>query len=90
MYVLDDTFICMKTTVEITDSLLSHVRLLAVQEGTSVRALIEEGLRKVVSDRSRAGAFRLRDVSVGGHGLQSEFQSASFAQILDAAADLPS
>ena len=45
----------MKTTVEIADSLLAAARRLAAKEGTSVRALIEEGLRKVVDKRSGRG-----------------------------------
>lgn len=50
----------MKTTVEIPDSLLEQARSLAQKEGTTIRALVEEGLRKVVDDR-RKRKFRLRD-----------------------------
>lgn len=51
----------MKTTVEIADSLLAAARRLAAKEGTSVRALIEEGLRKwsisgCAGERSRYAA----------------------------------
>ena len=62
----------MKTTVEIADSLLAAARRLAAKEGTSVRVLIEEGLRKVVDKRERRGGFRLRRVTFGGDGLSPD------------------
>jgi hypothetical protein len=42
----------------------------AAREGTTVRALIEEGLRHAVERRKRAKRFRLRDASIGGKGLR--------------------
>jgi hypothetical protein len=58
----------MKTTVEISDALLDAARQVATREKTTVRSLIEEGLRHVVSRRSGA-RYRLRDASVSGKGL---------------------
>jgi hypothetical protein len=50
----------MKTTDEISDSLLEEARKVAAREGTTLKVLIEQGLRKVVAERRRrAGAFRL-------------------------------
>lgn len=63
----------MKTTVEINDALLDAARRLATREGSSVRSLIEEGLRHVVTRRGR-NRFRLRDASVGGDGLRPELE----------------
>lgn len=57
----------MKTTVEISDALLDAARQVAARERTTVRSLIEEGLRHVVSRRSGA-KYRLRDASVSGKG----------------------
>ena len=59
----------MKTTVEIPNGLLADVRKVARREQTTVRALIEEGLRKVLAAREKPGAFRLRKVSFRGEGL---------------------
>ena len=73
----------MKTTVEISDALLAAARKLATKNGTTVRALIEEGLRRVVQARG-AKAFKLRDGSWGSGGLRSEFRGASWEQIRDA------
>ena len=59
----------MKTTVEIPDSLLRAAKRRAIREGTTVRALVERGLRLVVADRQPAGPFRLRDATFAGDGL---------------------
>lgn len=77
----------MKTTVEISDALLEEARRLAAREGTTVRALVEEGLRGVVARRKGAATFRLRRASFKGDGLQPAFDGASWEQIRDAAYD---
>lgn len=73
----------MKTTVEIADSLLAAARRVAAKEGTSVRALIEEGLRSVVDTRRRRGAFTLRRVSFGGDGLSPDLSHDDWDAIRD-------
>ena len=76
----------MKTTVEIPDSLLEEARRLASRERSTVRALIEEGLRKVVAERRhRAGAFRLRKATFRGSGLQPGVAGAGWDRIRDLA-----
>ncbi len=59
----------MKTTVEIPNGLLADARRVARREQTTVRALIEEGLRKVLLAREQQADFRLRKVSFRGEGL---------------------
>lgn len=59
----------MKTTVDITDSLLEAARREAQSEGTTLRALIEEGLRKVLAERREPAAFRLRRATFRGEGV---------------------
>ena len=75
----------MKTTVEIADALLASARRLAAKEGTSVRALIEEGLRKVVDKRERRVGFALRRVTFGGDGLSPDLASAGWDAIRERA-----
>jgi hypothetical protein len=58
-----------KTTVELSDNLLREAKKVALSEGTSVKALIERGLRLVVRERLRRGTFRLRKASFAGDGL---------------------
>jgi hypothetical protein len=60
----------MKTTVEIPEPLLGQARRLAAQEKTTVRALVEERLRRVLAERKRAKSFKQREVSFKGDGLQ--------------------
>jgi len=57
----------MKTTVELPDALLRQAKRVAVQRGTTLRALLEQGLRAAVADRSRR--FSLRKAALRGDGL---------------------
>ena len=59
----------MKTTVELPDALLREAKRLALREKTTVRALIERGLRAVVSGQRQGGRFVLRRASFRGDGL---------------------
>lgn len=71
----------MKTTVEITDSLLEEARKLASRDGTSLRVLIEDGLRRVIAQRRRGGTFRLRKATFKGNGLQPGVAAATCDRI---------
>jgi hypothetical protein len=73
----------MKTTVEIADPVLREARKLAQREGTTLRALIDEGLRRVLAEKRKKTAFRLRLVTVGGRGLRPELRDASWDEIRD-------
>ncbi len=75
----------MKTTVEISDPLAEEARLVARREKTTLRALIEAGLRHVLRDRRRRARFRLRDASFRGRGLQPEYRDGDWQQIREAA-----
>lgn len=75
----------MKTTVDITDSLLEEARKAAERERTSMRALIEEGLRKVLATRRRPSGFKLRKATYKGRGLQPPLSDASWERIRDMA-----
>jgi hypothetical protein len=74
----------MKTTIEISDAILERAKQVAAREGTTLRALMEDGLRQVLKAR-RSGSFKLRDASVAGNGLTPEFQGASWDKLRDAA-----
>lgn len=71
----------MKTTIQIPDSLLEEARVLARQERTTLKALIEQGLRRVISERKRRHGFRLRKATFKGNGLQPHLAGASRDQI---------
>jgi len=71
----------MKTTIEISDSLLNEAKQLAAREGTTVRAFVEQGLRKVVAERKSRGAFRLRKAAFKGKGIQPGVEDATWERI---------
>ena len=71
----------MKTTIEIADSLLEEAKRLAAKEGTTVRAYVEQGLRRIVAERKSRGLFRLRKATFKGKGLQPGVQDATWERI---------
>ncbi len=74
----------MKTTVDLTDSLLTDAKKAAAKRGTTLRELIEEGLTRVLKgDGGRP--FRLRRASFKGKGLQPGMKTAAWEEIRDLA-----
>ena len=76
----------MKTTIEIADALLEEARVIAAAEGTTVRALVESGLRwRVAEHRSHYGIFKLKDEAFDGEGIAPDLRAASWERIRDLA-----
>lgn len=75
----------MKTVLDIPDHLLRDAGDVAVRDNTTLDALVEQGLRKIVTERSGARQFRLRDASFGGDGLAEELQAADWQVLRDLA-----
>lgn len=75
----------MKTTIDISDSILLEAKQLAREQNVTLRSLTEEGLRKVIEERSARRPCQVHPVTFQGEGLSQEFQGASWAQIRDAA-----
>lgn len=73
-----------KTTVDISDALLEDAKRVAAREGTTLRALVELGLRRVLDDVDASESFRLRDGSVDGRGMTREFSEGGWEKIRDA------
>jgi hypothetical protein len=61
----------MKTTLDIADSLLTQAKQLAAARKTTLRQIVEEGLRNLIEARSDT-TFRLRDGSFGGNATLSK------------------
>jgi hypothetical protein len=72
-----------KTTIELPDALLRDAKRVALEEHTSVKALIERGLRLVVGERRRRGRFTLRRASFKGDGLVAGRSLQDWAAIRD-------
>lgn len=75
----------MKTTIQIADALLAEAQAVAVREQTTLKALVDEGLRRVLADRQGRKPFTLPDRSVGGEGLDPGLETASWEVIRDLA-----
>ena len=75
----------MKTTIEIADKLLEQAKQVAVRDRTTVRALVEHGLRRELTDRTRAKPFRLRKASFKGRGLQEGVRGLSWERLREMA-----
>lgn len=71
----------MKTTIEIPDSLLEE---LAAKEGTTVRAFVEQGVRRIVAKRKSRGVFKLRKARFRGNRLHPAAAGATWEQIREA------
>jgi hypothetical protein len=72
-----------KTTIELPEGLLRDAKKVALEERTSVKALIERGLRAVVLERRRRGRFKLRRASFEGDGLVAGRTLQDWASIRD-------
>jgi hypothetical protein len=73
----------MKTTVDIDDDLFRTAKSVAARQGTTLRALIEEGLRWVLSQRRRDEGFTLKDAAVRGYGVQAGINEGDWEQTRD-------
>lgn len=74
----------MKTTIEISDGLAEEAKALAARDKTTLRALVETGLRHVLRERRRKASFRLREASFRGRGLRPEFRDGDWRRIREA------
>jgi Bacterial antitoxin of type II TA system, VapB len=73
----------MKTTIELSDALLAQARQHARARHTTLKALIEQGLRAVLTKEEEEKPFKLRDMSVDGNGMTPEFQNMTWEQKLE-------
>jgi hypothetical protein len=71
----------MKTTLDIPDPLLREARKMAQREQTTLRALVERGLRHVLTEKRRRTAFRLRKASFKGRGLHPDMKEAGWESV---------
>ena len=62
----------MRTIIDISDPLLQEARKIATRDRTTLRALVEQGLRVVVAERRRKTTFRLRKASFKGRGRRAD------------------
>ncbi len=51
--------LCMRTTIELNDSLLKEAKKRATEEGVSLKALVERALRSLLTPRQPKLAYKL-------------------------------
>ena len=76
---------CMKTTIDLPDDLLIAAKKLAAEKRTTIRALVERGLRKELGESENRAAHhrpRIRWVTVKG-GLAPGLDVADRAKTME-------
>ena len=73
----------MKTTIELPDDLLERSKAVARRENSTLRALIEEGLRLALRARARRRSAPFSVQPFKGDGLMPEFAEAGWEKIRD-------
>ena len=72
----------MKTSIHISDTLHEEARKIAAAEKTTVKALIEEALQRILAERKRKKRpFRLRKATFRGNGLHPDAEDGSWEKI---------
>ncbi len=74
----------MKTTIELPDELLERTKAVARRENSTLKALMEEGLRLALRSRNRKRATAFEVKPFGGGGLTPEFADAGWEKVRDA------
>ena len=73
----------MKTTVAIADDLLLRAKREAEASQTTLRSLIEEGLREVLSRKASSKHKPIKPVTFRGTGLEPAFRGQGWDAIRD-------
>ena len=73
----------MKTTVEISDTLFERARRHARRMGKPMRALFEEGLRRVLDAEEKPAPYRMPDCSVGKARGSNPLEGMSWQDVRD-------
>jgi len=60
IYLNNDTFLCMRTTIEISNELLRQAKRRAADEGATLRKVIEEALRFYLGRRPKNKRYELK------------------------------
>jgi Arc/MetJ family transcription regulator len=70
-----------KTTIEISDPLLARAKQHARKLGKPLRALVEEGLRRVLEAPAPRSKVKMRDRSVGRAGDPNPLEAMSWQDL---------
>ena len=71
----------MKTTVDIHDELLARAKRHARDTGQPLRAVVEEGLRRVLSSTDSCPPYKLPDLRVGNPRAADPLETYSWPEL---------
>ena len=71
----------MKTTIDIHDELLERAKRRARETGSSLRAVVEDGLRAVLSSPAVENRYRLPDLRVGDPNAPDPLERYSWPEL---------
>ena len=71
----------MKTTIDIHDELLARAKRHATETGRPLRAVVEEGLRRVLSASTARERYTLPDLRVGDPGAADPLERFSWPEL---------
>jgi len=77
----------MRTTIRLDDDLLTRAKRAAIDRGTTLTALIEEALRRLLAPEPRSPRAPLTLATFRGDGLQPGVDLSDTATLLDAMAE---
>ena len=75
----------MKTTIDISDPILTQAKQLAHEQHLTLRSLVEEGLARVIEERAYPKKPSVSPVVFSGNGLSPEFRDATWQKIRNTA-----
>jgi hypothetical protein len=71
----------MKITIDIQDALLDRAKRYARRVRRPLRAIVEEGLRRVLSEPPSTSSYELPDASVGVAGVADPLEASSWQDL---------
>jgi len=80
----------MKTTIDIHDELMVRAKRYAKRTNQPLRAVVEEGLRRVLADTAHQPPYQLPDRSIGDPDAADPLESWSWQDLRDAIYGEPS
>ena len=71
----------MKTTLDIKDDLMQRAKRLALRKGQPLRALVEEGLQRVLAADQQRSTYQLPDRAVGDSRMPNPLEALSWPEL---------
>ena len=71
----------MKTTLDIQDGLLDRAKRLSRATGRPLRAIVEDGLRRVLEQAEEPAPYRMADASVGNPDDPNPLETMSWQDV---------